>query len=69
MIHLFRQFLTSTYFLFDGKYYEQTGGVVMGSPLAPVLANFYMEHSEQTAALGNAARKLTHSFKFVNDTW
>jgi len=29
-------------FLFDGCFYDQVDGVAMGSPLAPVLANFFM---------------------------
>ena len=34
-------FATShTHFLFNGCFYDQVGGVAMGSPLAPVLANF-----------------------------
>ena len=36
-------FATSqTHFLFNGKLYNQIDGVVMGSPLAPVLANIFM---------------------------
>ena len=35
-------FATSqTHFLFDGKFYYQTDGVTIGSPLAPVLANIF----------------------------
>jgi hypothetical protein len=34
------------YFCFDGQYYEQTNGVVMGSPLSPVIAKF-MEDFEK----------------------
>ena len=30
-------------FLFNGKFYNQIDGVAMGSPLAPVLANVFME--------------------------
>ena len=30
-----------THFLFDGKFYDLTDGVAMGSPLAPILANFF----------------------------
>ena len=35
--------LKSTYFVFQGKYYEQLGGAAMGSPLSPIIANIYME--------------------------
>ena len=35
------------HFSFEGKYYDQTDGVAMGSPLAPGLANFFMSHYEK----------------------
>ena len=35
--------LTSTFFSFDGEFYEQTCGVAMGSPLSPVVDNLFME--------------------------
>ena len=34
-------------FLFKSKFYDQIDGVVMGSPLAPVLANVFMGHCEK----------------------
>lgn len=34
------------YFLYDGWYYEQTDGIVMGSPLYPMIANIYMDTFE-----------------------
>ena len=40
-------FATSqTHFLFNGKFYNQIDGVAMGSPLAPVLANTFMDFYE-----------------------
>ena len=33
--------------LFNGKYYEQTDGVAMGSPLGPTLANVFLCHWEE----------------------
>jgi hypothetical protein len=42
ILALFKLVLTSTYFCVNGQYYEQTDGVVMGSPLSPVMANFFM---------------------------
>ena len=33
--------------MFRGSFYEQTDGVAMGSPLVPVLANFFLGHHEQ----------------------
>ena len=36
-----------THFLFKGKFYDQIDGVVMRSPLAPVLPNLFMGHYEK----------------------
>ena len=37
-------FATSqTHFIFNSKFYNQIDGVAMGSPLAPVLANIFMD--------------------------
>ena len=44
---LFLVATAQTHFLFRGKYYDQTDGVAMGSPLAPVLANLFMGHHER----------------------
>ena len=35
-----------SFFIFDGKFYEQFDGVAMGSPLGPTLANVFMCHFE-----------------------
>jgi len=43
VLALFIHVLTSTYFCFNGQFYEQTDGVAMGSPLSLVTANFFME--------------------------
>ncbi|XP_065671709.1 uncharacterized protein LOC136089584 [Hydra vulgaris] len=39
---------SGSHFLFGGKYYDQTDGVAMGSPLAPILANIFVGYYEQT---------------------
>ena len=41
--------LTNTYFLFQGKYYEQVHGAAMGSPISPLIANLFMEEFEAKA--------------------
>ena len=38
--------LTSTYFLFQGKSYEQVQDAAMGSPISPLIANHFMEEFE-----------------------
>ena len=40
------------HFMFDGKFYDQSDGVSMGSPLGPILANIFMSNLE-TVALNN----------------
>jgi hypothetical protein len=52
--HLFWQVLTSTYFLCEGKFYAQTDGIAMGSPL--------VQTAERTVQ-----HKLTHWFRYVED--
>ena len=41
--------LKNTYFLFQGKYYEQVHGAAMGSPISPLIANLFMEEFEAKA--------------------
>ena len=41
--------ITSTYFSFQGKFYEQVEDAAMGSPLSPIIANLYMESFEVEA--------------------
>ena len=37
------------YFPFQGKYYKEVEGVVMGSPVSPIRANMYKEHFKKKA--------------------
>ena len=49
ILALFKLVLISTYFCFSCQYLEQTDGVAMGSPLSPVIENFFMEDFEERA--------------------
>jgi hypothetical protein len=68
VLALFKHVLTSTYFCSDGQFYEQTDGVAMGSPLTPVIANFFMEDFEKKAT-EQAAHKSVCWFRHVDDTF
>ena len=68
VLALFKHDLTSTYFCFDGKFYEQTGGVAMGSPLSPVIASFFMEDFEKRA-IEQEPHKPVCWFRYVDDTF
>ena len=49
IIRLLEYCLTSTYFIFQGRFYEQQDGAAMGSPISPIVANLYMEKFEKIA--------------------
>jgi len=68
LVNLFRHVLTSTYFYFNGQYYEQTDGVAMGSLFSLVIANFYMEDFENRA-LQLATYRPTCWYRYVDDTF
>ena len=59
--------ITNTYFLFQGKYYEQVPGAAMGSPISHLIAKFFMEEFEVKALSSTPTPTLW--LRFVDDTF
>jgi hypothetical protein len=66
ILALFKHVLISTYFCFNGQFYEQADGLAMGSPLSLVIANFFMEDFENKA-IEQATQKPVCWFRYVDD--
>ena len=60
--------LKNTYFVFQGRYYEQLEGTVMGSPISLIVANLYMEEFE-AKALSTVLHPPILYKRFVADTF
>ena len=58
--------LNTTYFVFEGCYYQQVFGTAMGSPVSAVIANLVMEDAEQRA-LASVPVSLSFWKRFVDD--
>jgi hypothetical protein len=68
VLGLIRDVLTTSCFIFNGQFYGQTGGVAMGSPISPVIANFFMEDSEKVV-LQSVPLKPRCRFRYVDETF
>lgn len=49
VVDLLKFVLQSTYFMYNGGFYEQQEGAAMGSPVSAVIANLFMESFEEQA--------------------
>jgi len=58
--------LQSTYFHFNNKFYKQTFGTPMRSPLSPVVADLVLQKLESTV-LNNLTYKPTFYYRYVDD--
>ena len=59
--------LRSTFFSFQGEFYEQTIGVAMGSPHSPIVSNLFMEKFEKEA-LNSYPLKPSRWKRYVDET-
>ena len=60
---------TSGIFLYNGKYYRQTDGVTMGSPLGPTMANFCLAYYETKLLHDGSCKSFSPSLylRYVDD--
>ena len=59
--------LKTTYFQFQGNFYEQISGAAMGSPISPIVANLFMEEFESKSH-SNSHNPPKMWKRFVDDT-
>jgi hypothetical protein len=58
IVRLFHHIPISSFFRFNGVFYEQTDDMAMGSPLTPVIVDFFKEDFEKTALEGATLKQL-----------
>jgi hypothetical protein len=66
---LLRIATSETHFIFNNKIYVQHNGVVMGAPLAPVIADIFMSHLEEILMDRLVQSGVHEWFRYVDDTF
>ncbi|CAF4448673.1 unnamed protein product [Rotaria sp. Silwood2] len=67
--HLLRLATSKTHFIFDKKMYVQHNGVAMGAPLAPIIADIFMSHLEESVMDHLKQIGVCEWYRYVDDTF
>ncbi|XP_055837278.1 uncharacterized protein LOC129905735 [Episyrphus balteatus] len=68
LLELLHLCLTSGYFLYKEKFYLQIDGVAMGSPVAPIIADIWMQYFEMKALETSPIKPVIWK-RYVDDTF
>ena len=61
--------VNQSYFTFNNKIYQQTDGLAMGNPLAPLLANVFMNKIESILFETSPQNAPIEYFRYIDDTF
>lgn len=67
LMELIKICLKSTYFKYNSKFYHQTEGTAMGSPISPIVAEIFMQELEKKLVKNN--RNIIYWRRFVDDVF
>lgn len=68
VVSLLNTTLKQNYFCFNNKFFKQTAGLAMGSPLSPLLAEIFMADLEHTILnLDHAKSRIKFWYRYVDD--